>query len=105
MEFNDSDDPNLYGTFEGKKENLASAFVAKGWLSRKCTWEDYEVENKWSELIIEGTEPGCLLNGFVINTIENIKQIINILDNTVSTWTLEIYDNHGVLLQKFKKQI
>jgi hypothetical protein len=105
MKIKDSDNPNLYGTFEGKKESLASAFAAKGWHSRKSTWIDYEVENKWAELIIEGTEPECLINGFVLNTNENIKQIINIIDNTVSTWTLEIYDNHGVLLQEFKKQI
>ena len=54
MEISDSQNPNVYGSFNGAKDVVVSAFSEVGWKSRKFTWDDYEIENDWSELIVEG---------------------------------------------------
>jgi hypothetical protein len=103
MESSNTDNPNVYGSFNGSKEEVVSAFAKRGWKVRKCTLVDFEVENEWSELIIEGREPECLIHGYVNNVNGNIRKIIGIIENVVKRWSLEIYDDKGNLLNELKQ--
>ena len=104
MEHTETENPNVYGSFRGKKIVIVKAFVKRGWSSRKCSWTDFEIENEWSELIVEGYEPDCLINGFVLDVENNISKISDVLKSTVSNWKLEIYDTQSQLVKELKKK-
>jgi hypothetical protein len=100
MNNTESEFNNLYGTFNGNKNEIANEFEKNGWKKRKCTWVDYEIKNEWSEIIIEGNEPDCLLNGYFKDIESHLDDIIRILSKSTSNWSLEIYNNENVMIKK-----
>lgn len=92
---------NIYGNIKGlSKSEIASLFERNGWYKRKCSWTDYEIQNNWSELVIEGDDFDCLINGILDYSIERIDIIKEILSITeISSFNLELYDEDE-LVQK-----
>lgn len=95
---------NLYGRFNGNKKDTAIEFGKNGWNKRKCTWVDYEIENTWSDLIIEGDEPECLLNGYIDDTESHLDEIIQIISRLSSKWSFEIYNSQNKLIKKVESK-
>ena len=87
---------NFYASFSNvQKSDIRNAFEKEGWISRKCTWADFELSNEWSTLVLEGDSANPLLNGIVQFTEQNLKNLDRILESLMSKYQYEFYDQNG----------
>lgn len=94
---------NLYGTIfvADSQKMVADFFVANGWNVRKSTWTDYEAKNSWAELTIESDGKNPLVNGAIDPAMfDDLKQCLDLMN---AGYSLELYDNDGVLLRRENK--
>jgi hypothetical protein len=93
---------HLFGTVQTHhtKAELAAAFAAAGWTSRKCTWTDYDVQSDFAELVIESDDP-MLIHGPVTDVIANVDRIAEVLRSMDTKFLLECQaSSDGELLRK-----
>ncbi len=97
--------PNVYGSTRGNiaKWRIADAFRAAGWDSRNCAWDDYEIENEFSELIIEGGNTGsALIHGCVLDPDQNILCLGGVLASLGLGWQFELYGEDDELVKEYE---
>ncbi len=81
---------------------MAILFQSHGWAMRKCAFDDYEIENPFSELVIEGDQD-VLMHGHINNYEVNVLKIISTLEDRQISYAIEIYENE-TLLREYKAQ-
>ncbi|MEO6253811.1 MAG: hypothetical protein ABIO79_10920 [Ferruginibacter sp.] len=93
---------NFYASFSNvDKEYIKKAFEKEGWNLRKASWTDYELSNRWSELILEGENDSPLLNGAIYFCQENLEILDKIFMSLKGEFQYEFYDeNKNLILQK-----
>ena len=93
---------NFYLSFSGVKQiEVRDFFTKNGWSWRKTGWEDYELSNGWSELILHGKEEFPLLSGAVVYNEGNVKVIDQLISSLNAAYVYEFYDDdQNVLLEK-----
>ncbi|GAA0189042.1 hypothetical protein GCM10009122_48630 [Fulvivirga kasyanovii] len=87
---------NMYGTIEGinSKLELVSKFHQLGWSVRKSSWTDYEVENEWTELCIQG-ENEILLSGILDE--QKFEELGDLLNSFGVKYNFELVDEFQIL--------
>ena len=84
------------------KHELKLLFEQNGWTSRKESWEDFELTNEWSELVLFAEEAKPLLEGTINNPEINYKTMIDLLCKAGAKFSAELYDENKVLLYSDK---
>ena len=86
------------------RSEIADLFAQQGWLSRKCSWTDYEVElSDIAELVIESEKP-TLIHGPLSNSSELVLVIRQILDDADLVYTFEAYDEGDRIVSSLTEQ-
>jgi len=76
--------------------DLKKLLEEKGWLSRKESWTDFELNNNWSQFsLIKSTDDELLLNGFIKNPSINYFVLIELLKKSNVEFIAELYDEAG----------
>jgi len=97
---------NFYAFFIGiDKARVAEVFSNNGWRLRKCSWTDFELENDWSVLILEGEEKQPLMNGMVMYDKTNTDKLDAALAVLEGQFAYEFYDENQNLLIKKEKRV
>lgn len=86
-----------------KKSAVAELFNKKGWFCRKCTWDDYELKNEFSDFVIEGDDE-ILMNGIINKYDEGISKIIEVLESNYIQYSIEVYGDDGALLRLYENR-
>ena len=67
---------NFYSIIRNKaKEEINYLFQKNGWTIRKSSIKDFELQNSWTELVLESNSEELLLHGHVAYHPDNIKII------------------------------
>jgi len=77
---------------------VVKMFERNGWAIRKAGWEEWELTNTWSELHVEPSSLGLLLNGSVAFHPDNIAILDRLLDTLGEDFQYEFYDARKNLL-------
>jgi hypothetical protein len=93
------DGNNVYGFLPdgGTPEAAARRFAAAGWEIRKSSWTEYEVATGWCELELFDHD-GLTFAGAV--RPDRVDDLAAVLRDLGFAFTLELYDDHGVLLRE-----
>lgn len=76
--------------------DLKKLLEEKGWLSRKESWTDFELNNNWSQFsLIKSTDDELLLNGFIKNPSINYFVLIELLKKSNVEFIAELYNEAG----------
>ena len=98
-----SNENNFYASFISiSKTKIKEAFVSNGWVQRMANWTDFELNNDWSELTLEGDENEPLLNGKVTFHQSNIDILNKIFNELEAQYFYEFYDEHKKLILEKK---
>lgn len=90
---------NFYSTFDSPtKQELKKLLEQNGWISRKESWEDFELTNEWSELSLLAEETNPLLTGTIKNPKTNYKILISLFYKAEAKFTAELYDENKILI-------
>ena len=86
------DRPNFYGSLDTclTKAQIADLYLALGWEVRMCSWEDYEVESDWAELVIEAESP-ILMHGAVADIPFRAQELVAPLRAAGISFSAEFY--------------
>jgi len=97
------DGNNFYAAFKAaSKDQIREAFISYGWQCRKESWEDFELTNDWSELVLHGNVNEPLIAGAVIFNPANVEKLEAILTNIDGQYQFEFYDEQKSLLLERK---
>ena len=77
---------------------IVKMFEEHGWATRKAGWTEWELTNVWSELNVEPSSSGVLLNGAVVFHPDNIAILDRLLDALAKAYQYEFYDAQKNLL-------
>jgi hypothetical protein len=90
---------NFYASLKIKSpEMVVSVFQDLSWTVRKSGWTEWEISNAWSELNLESSYDGVLLNGLVAFHPDNVASLNQLLDKIGVPYQYEFYDEQGQLL-------
>lgn len=99
--------PNVYGSASRGVTflELTKAYREFGWISQKIySNESYEIENEWSEMIIENAESEFLIHGCVLEPEQHIPKLGAVLNHLALHWSFEIYGPDKELLDIIKSE-
>jgi hypothetical protein len=89
---------NFYSIIKGKaKEDINYAFQKQGWTIRKFSITDFEIQNSWTELILQSSEESLLLHGLVAYHPDNVKIIKQIFESLECSYKFEFYVNDEIV--------
>lgn len=96
--------PTLYAAFtQISKFELMCLFKHHGWLVRKSSWTDYELENEWSALELDGPDSAPLLHGLILYTEPHWIFLTELLVRLVCPCQVEVYREDGMLLCEYQR--
>jgi hypothetical protein len=73
---------NFYSTIRDKKqEEINHVFRKQGWNVRKSAFTEFQLENGWSDLVLQSDDEVQLLHGILVYDPANVKIIRQILMN------------------------
>jgi len=91
---------NFYSTIKGKtKEDINYLFQKHGWTIRKSSIIDFELQNSWTELVLESDSEELLLHGLIAYHTDNVKIIRHLFDSLKCAYKFEFYDNDQIVEQ------
>jgi hypothetical protein len=91
---------NFYSLIKDKtKEEVNYTFQKQGWTIRKSSMTDFEVQNSWTELVLESDKENLLLHGLVAFHPDNVKTIRHLFDSLKCPYKFEFYDNDQIVEQ------
>jgi hypothetical protein len=91
---------NFYSIIKNKtKEDVSCLFQNHGWTIRKSSIEDFELQNSWTELVLESDNEGLLLHGLIAYHPDNVKIIRQLFDSLKCVYTFEFYNNNQIVEQ------
>lgn len=92
----------LYGmlTTSRSRQEVAGLFAERGWSTRKCSWDDYEVECLVAELVVESENP-MLLHGPVADAVTVGAEVAAVLQAASIACSVEGYDETGKMIASF----
>jgi hypothetical protein len=91
---------NFYSVIKDKtKEDVNYIFQKQGWTIRKSSMTDFEIQNSWTELVLQNDNESSLLNGLVAYHPDNVKIIRQLFDSMGCAYKLEFYDNDQIVEQ------
>ena len=84
--------PNFFSSLHTalSKAQIAELYGVLGWRVRKSSWEDYQVECDWAELLIEASSP-ILMHGFVFDIANRADALVAPLRAAPVVFTAECY--------------
>jgi len=93
---------NFYASFSNiTKTSIKCLFETNNWTIHKSSWTDFELNNSWSDLVLEGNENEPLLNGRVSFHKDNIFLLDNLFNSLDGQYIYEFYDNDkNLILEK-----
>jgi len=91
---------NFYSVIKDKtKEDVNYIFQKQGWTIRKSSMKDFEIQNSWTELVLQSDQESLLLHGLVAYHPDNIKIIEELFASLDCGYKFEFYDNDQIVLQ------
>ena len=97
---------NFYVAFKAaSKHQIREAFISYGWKYRKVSWEDFELENDWSELVLHGNVNEPLMAGAVIFNPPNVEKLDTVFASIGGNYQYEFYDDQKKLLLEKKNEL
>jgi hypothetical protein len=91
---------NFYSVIRNKtKEDVNYIFQKQGWTIRKSSMTDFEIQNSWTELVLQNDKEGLLLYGLVAYHPDNVKIIAQLFDSLKCGYKFEFYDNDQIVEQ------
>ncbi|MFJ8888047.1 hypothetical protein ACIRJR_32225 [Streptomyces sp. NPDC102402] len=96
---------NVYATLRGPLRTAAVAerFALAGWTCRSSSWHGYDVGTGWCQAELDPFEQGeTLLNGIVVPA--ELGTLASLLTEFGLSFTLELYDEEGVLLRELRSR-
>lgn len=89
----------LYAAFtQTNKLELVCLFRQQGWLVRKSSWTDYELQNEWAVLELDGPDSAPLLHGIICYTELHWKLLMKLLTHVTPSYQVEVYQEDGTLV-------
>lgn len=91
---------NFYSTIESISIlELKKILEENGWLCRKESWTDFELNNNWSQFsLVKSTDNKLLLNGFIANPSINYFILIELLQKCNITFIAELYNESDEII-------
>ena len=91
---------NFYSVIKDKtKEDINYIFQKQGWTTRKSSMTDFEIQNNWTELVLQDDDESLLLHGLVAYHPDNVKIIRQLFDSMKCAYKFEFYDNDQIVEQ------
>ncbi len=91
---------NFYSVIKDKtKEDVNYIFQKQGWTIRKSSMTDFEIQNSWTELVLQSDKESLLLHGLVAYHPDNVKIIRKIFDSLRCAYKIEFYGNDQIVEQ------
>jgi hypothetical protein len=91
---------NFYSVIKDKtKEDLNYIFQKQGWKIRKSSMTDFEIQNSWTELVLQSDKESLLLHGLVAYHPDNVKIIGQLFESLKCSYKFEFYDNDQIVEQ------
>ena len=93
---------NFYASFSNiTKTSVKCLLETNNWTILKASWTDFELNNSWTDLILEGDENEPLLNGRVAFHKDNIFLLDKLFNSLGGQYIYEFYDNDkNLILEK-----
>ncbi len=89
---------NFYSVIKDKtKEDVNYIFQKQGWTIRKSSMTDFEIQNSWTELVLQSDKESLLLHGLVAYHPDNVKIIAQLFDSLKCGYKFEFYDNDQIV--------
>jgi hypothetical protein len=80
---------------------VATVFVRAGWSSRSSSWDGYEVETNWAQLLLDPLEDReVLLNGVI--DPQRLDDLAALLSRAGLRFTLELRDDTDALVREIR---
>ncbi|WP_462219954.1 hypothetical protein, partial [Ferruginibacter sp.] len=91
---------NFYSVIKDKtKEDVNCIFQKRGWTIRKSSMTDFEIQNSWTELVLQSDKESLLLHGLVAYHPDNVKIIGQLFASLNCDYKFEFYDNDKIVEQ------
>ncbi|HUC81882.1 MAG TPA: hypothetical protein VMR70_13255, partial [Flavisolibacter sp.] len=91
---------NFYSVIKDKtKEDVNYIFQKQGWTIRKSSMTDFEIQNSWTELVLQSDNESLLLHGLVAYHPDNVKIIGQLFTSLNCGYKFEFYDNDQIVEQ------
>ncbi len=89
---------NFYSVIKDKtKEDVNYIFQKQGWTIRRSSMTDFEIQNSWTELVLQSNNESLLLHGLVAYHPDNVKVIRLIFGSLNCGYKIEFYDNDQIV--------
>ena len=89
---------NFYSVIkDSTKEDVNYLFQDHGWTIRKSSMTDFELQNSWTELVLENNNEELLLHGLVAYHPDNVKFIRQLFDSLKCAYKFEFYKNDQIV--------
>lgn len=91
---------NFYSVIKDKtKEDINYIFQKQGWTIRKSSMTDFEIQNSWTELVLQSDNESLLLHGLVAYHPDNVKIIRQLFDSMECAYKFEFYEDDKIVEQ------
>lgn len=82
------------------KEELSHSFQNHGWTIHKSSMNNYQLENSWTDLVLDTDNDSLLLHGIVAYHSDNVKIIKQLFDNLNCSYKFEFYGDNNKILEQ-----
>jgi hypothetical protein len=91
---------NFYSVIEDKtKEDISYIFQNQGWTIRRSSTTNFEIQNSWTELVLQSDNENLLLHGLVAYHPDNVKIIGQLFTSLNCGYKFEFYDDGQIVEQ------
>jgi len=91
---------NFHSIIKGRtKEDVIYLFQKFSWTVRKSSMKDFELQNSWTDLVLESNNAELLLHGLVAYHPDNVKIIKQLFDSMECAYKFEFYNNDQIVEQ------